>query len=454
MMNWRKPILWAGCYLSGSNILRNLRELEKIEGFSNEEVDKYQKEKLNKILLYAAKKVPYYRRVLADSRVVVEGKVILENFNKIPILTKDIIRREGNNLFSDDYPKKRFYENTSGGSTGQPIRIIQDKEYSDWNIANKIYLKTFGGQDIGGKELRLWGSERDLLEGKESLAIRLRNWLYNRREFNSFKMSEEDMWGFVRAWNRFRPRWIEAYVQSIYEFSVFIQKNGIEIYSPKGILTSAGTLFPEMKEKIEAVFKTKVFNRYGSREVGDMACSCEKDEGLHLLVSSHYFEISDGAFQECESGKFGQVYVTTLNNYSMPLIRYDIGDIAMPAEKQKCSCGRGMPLIGFVKGRVNSMIRTKKGVFDSVAVTSLLYFYEKNIPFRAFSKYQIVQKALDKILFKVVIIDGGRWKKEKQRIKNKFSSTFGDDVEVIFKEQSKIEASSSGKYQYVISEVE
>ena len=87
--------------------------------------------------------------------------------------------------------------NTSGGSTGEPVKFIQDRDYSNWNIANKLFYKTMGDQKIGDKEMRLWGSERDLLQGRDSFPIRIQNFFFNRTDLNSFRMSEKDMHGFV-----------------------------------------------------------------------------------------------------------------------------------------------------------------------------------------------------------------------------------------------------------------
>lgn len=209
------------------------------------------KKKLEKILLHAHNNVPYYHKILKKSGVISGEKVNLKNFNKIPLLTKEIIRKEGKNLYSKDYQQRKYYENSSGGSTGEPVKFIQDKEYDDWNIATKIFYKKLGKQDIGERELRLWGSERDILEGKEKLSIRIRNWLYNRKELNAFRMSTKKMEEFVEIWNKFKPQWVEAYVQSIYEFAKFIEEKKLDIYSPKGVLVSAGTLYEPARKKLK-----------------------------------------------------------------------------------------------------------------------------------------------------------------------------------------------------------
>ena len=133
--------------------------------------------------------------------------------------------------------------------------------------------------------MRLWGSERDLLANREKTQVNLKNWLYNRKEFNVFKMSQSRLSKLSHDWNKYKPKWVESYVQPMYEFALYIEKNNIRMHSPRGILTSAGTLFPHYRKKIEEVFNCLVFNRYGSREVGDMACSCGL--GINDLALNH-----------------------------------------------------------------------------------------------------------------------------------------------------------------------
>lgn len=440
-MNWRKPVIYSLLYLSGSKIPKNLREIKKIENKPKVELEKYQNGKLRSLLLYAWENVPYYNQILEEANVVNNGKVSLNNFNKIPILTKEIIRREGKNIYSKKHKIRNAKENTSGGSTGEPIRLLQDNYYLDFEIANKINYKLTASQDIGEKELRFWGSERDLLEGKESLKIRLRNWLYNRIEFNTFKMSDKEMNGYVKKWNKYRPSWVESYVQSIYEFAKFIERNKLSIYPPtNGILTSAGTLYPEMKKTIERVFNCKVYNRYGSREVGDMAFG---QDTLKISSWNNKIEILDE--KGISEKKEGRIIVTNLNNYSMPLIRYDIGDIGTINKE-------GTELLK-INGRINNMIKTTKGIVDSAAITSALYFDTNGKLFTSFSKYQLIQKKKDEFEFKVIVVDKLKWKDEKKSIEKVMKAILGKKIKFNFNEVTKIDSLKNGKYEYIKSEV-
>ncbi|MGA2323253.1 MAG: phenylacetate--CoA ligase family protein [Sedimentisphaerales bacterium] len=449
-MNWRKPIVYCLLYASGSKIPQHLRSYKKYEHLGRGELKQLIDNKLRDLLVYAYHNVPYYNEILKQAGVVDNESIRLEGFTDIPVLTKLIIRQQGENLYSKEHKKRRSYKNTSGGSTGEPVTIIQDKNYSDRNIANTIYFKSFGGQDIGEKELRLWGSERDLMD-KEKLSVRLKNWLFNRTELNAFKMSKEDMAQFVNKVNRVRPKWIESYVQAAAEFSRFIKENNLSIISPRGVLTSAGTLYPQMQQMIEDVFKCRVFNRYGSREVGSIACSCEKNEGLHVSVWNNYLEILDDNLRPVKPGGVGRIYVTNLNNYSMPLIRYQIGDIGVTAENPECSCGRKTPLIKGVMGRHMEVFRTKDGKI--IPAEFFIHFIGVVYNEGYIRKFQVIQKDYDRIVIKAVVGDLQKFNEAKEKLVNSIRMVMGRDCVVEFELVDEIPFSASGKYLYTVSEL-
>ena len=438
-MNWRKPIIYLALYASGSKIPQYLREIRRVASLPDEQKKAYQDEKLKKLLLHASKNVPYYARILPECGVVQGDTVDLTKFADIPILTKDTIRREGENMYSKDKNKRKPYENTSGGSTGEPVRFLQDKEYSDWNIANKIFYKEVGGHFMGERELRFWGSERDLLEGNESPKIRLRNWLYNRREFNTFKMSEAQMREYVTKWNEYKPQWVEAYVQSIYEFARFLEANNLTVSAPRGVLTSAGTLYPEMRSTIEKVLGCKVYNRYGSREVGDAAIGI-KNTSMMLSIWNQYLEVLNNQFTNIHNG-IGKIYITTLNNFSMPMIRYDIGDMGTIEE------GR----FSNVEGREMSVFKRRDGSF--VPAEFFIHFVGVVYNQGFISKFQAIQKDYDLIDLRVVVRDKVKFDKHKNEIENSIILVMGKSCQIKWTEVAEIEPSKSGKYLYTICEI-
>ena len=451
-MNINKILIFTFLKLRKSHIPSLLDFLLDREYKPMENNKKIQEENLKKILLHAFNNVPYYTKIFKKIQVIdEENNVHLEHFSNIPILTKSLIQENFEHLKSNDLSARHWYLNTSGGSTGIPTKFIQDDFSSDYEAASKYFFSMLAGKDVGFKEIKLVGSERDIMKGSIGTKAHLTNLLLNRYFLNSFKMSECEMAKYVDVINKKKPVIIEAYVQSIYELAKFIRINNLEVYSPKSILTSAGTLYPEYKQLIEDVFDTKVYNRYGSREAPAIACSCEKDEGLHLNIFNHYVEILNDNLEPCKSDEIGHIYITTLNNYSMPLIRYQIGDMGIPVENDKCSCGRGLPLIKNVVGRETDVFKTQDGRI--IPAEFFIHFigvvYNKDF----ISKFQVVQKEYNFVVIKLVLRDETKFNSYKKKIIDSIQMVMGLDCKVEFEFVDNINPSKSGKYLYTISEV-
>jgi len=450
-MNINKLLSLGLLKLDGSQLPSVLKFLKEKEYESLEHNKKIQEELLKKLLIHCYENIPYYTDVLTDCDVIVNGEVNLANFSNIPVLTKEIIREHFEDLKSKDLGKRKWSLNTSGGSTGEPVKFLEDKASWDYGMAGKWFFSTFAGKDIGDKEIKLWGSERDIMKGSIGFKAKMKNMIFNRILLNAFRMSETNMKEYVIRINKNKPVLIESYVQSIYELSKYIKNNNLEVCSPKGIITSAGTLYPEYQKSIEEVFKTKVYNRYGSREAGDIACSCEKDTGLHLNTFNQYIEILNDNLEHCTPGEFGQVYVTTLHNYAMPLIRYQIGDIAVPAKNEQCSCGRGLPLIEKVEGRVMSVFKTREGKI----IPGEFFIHFIGVVFNEdfISKFQVIQEDYNSIKIKVILRDKIGFDTGKNKIINSIKKVMGQDCRVEFEFVDTIESTKSGKYLYTICEI-
>jgi phenylacetate-CoA ligase len=298
----------------------------------------------------------------------------------------------------------------------------------------------------------LWGSERDLFVGKETPKIRLGRWLRNEIWLNTFNVSAEQMFAYVNQINAFKPVQILAYAESIYELSRFIERKGLRVHCPRSIMTSAGTLDQSMRGKIEQVFKTPVFNRYGSREVGDIACECSHHKGLHISPFTHYVEILRQDGTRSQPGEIGEIVITILTNYAMPLIRYRIGDMGAWAD-EACTCGRSWPILREVTGRVTDNFITRDGTITYGAFFRHLLFYKDWI-----KKYQIIQEAYDHIRILIVpneIIDKSQefYSDEIREITEKIRHVMGPGCRVEFETVTDIAPTNSGKYRYTISRV-
>lgn len=447
-MNWRKPLIYSLLYVSRSKILYYLKQIRKYERLSREEIRELTNKRLEKLLLHAYNNVPYYHKTLKESHVIIDGQVRLENFSNIPVLTKQTIRKEGKNLYSRDYKDRKPYENTSGGSTGEPVRFIQDKQYDEWNIATKLYFNIVLGKDLGEPEIKFWGSDRDIIAGNLTVKDRLINLLYNRKFFNSYRLGEQEIRQLIELNNRFKPVAYWAYMESALELSNFLSRYELYFHQPKVVISTIGPLTDKVKEKIESNMNCKVYNQYGSREVGAIACQCKEQKGLHTFPWWNYIEILDSRGQRVESQE-GKVVVTTLHNYSMPLIRYEIGDVAIGGG-YGCQCRRNTFLLKRVVGRTLGYFKKPDGsLAHSHFIVQALFFRDW------IKRFQIVQDEIEHVLIKIELQENVRPPEEDiEDITRKTKILMGETCKVDFDFVDNISRTTSGKYMYTIREIE
>ncbi len=433
---------------------RAYRELREAEDLSPEEVKRRKLDRLGDLLEHCYENVPYYRDRLDEVGWTpsLSGKRLEETFRTLPVLTKDVIRDEFEALASEDLDDRTWSFNTSGGSTGQPVRFIQDREYRAWREGMKMVYDTWAGWEYGQPKIKLWGSRRDLKPGDQPLKTRIERYLRNETWLSAYQASAEDQREWARVINEKKPRLILAYVESIFELAKFIEREGLEVHSPVSVMTSAGTLDPKMREVISRVFDAPVLNRYGSREVGDIACSCREADGLHVTPLNHYVEILDEDGTPVPRGEVGQVVVTSLTNRAMPLLRYRIGDMAAISETP-CQCGRPWPVLEEVTGRRTDVFVAPDGSRVYGGYFRRLLYHEPWV-----KRFQFVQESRDRIVLRVVPAG------TKDEAKRAYEET-GESLEAEVEEAmggtcaldvrfvDRIDRSSSGKHRYTVSKV-
>lgn len=437
MLNWRKSTINFLLKISNSDIPKFVKEIEKVDNLSYKAKQKYQEEKLKELLLYAYKNVPYYKNVLNEAKVINDNKVNLNNFHKIPFLTKDIIREQKDNLYSQNYKQRNPFENSSGGSTGEPVKFIQDKYYDELNKATKIYLFKKFGKEIGEPEIKFWGSDRDILRGNLTLKDRIINFLYNRKFFNTYSLDNEKFNELVELNNTFKPVSYWAYVDAMEEFANYINENNIKVHSPKMVVTTIGPLFDQARKAIEKAFDCDLYNQYGSREMGWVAF--ENKNKLDICFWRQFVELEG-------NDKEKNLIITSLDNYSMPLIRYQIGDVATEGESYSIGNTDSYLTIGNVVGRTLGFFKLKDGTLKHTHFIVQQMFFKDWI-----KKFQLIQKDYKNILIKV---EGEKNKQGQNEVTELIKEFMGSDCEITWEFVKKIKPSKSGKYLYTISKVE
>lgn len=409
--------------------------------------------RLAETLRHAARTVPFYKGLI-DPNLRQENA--LEILSGLPIITKkDLNTQPG--LFKSSEPGKCVYANSTGGSTGQPLQILQDKDYFDWASGTKSLFYEWAGWKPGEKILKIWGSQRDVLGQTGTFKSQLSSILRKIRVLDAFKISPQDVRRYVAEIESYRPAILECYVDAAYTVAKEMIRQGIRLsHQVKGVLVSAGTLYPEFESLIKEAFCAPVINRYGSREAGDIACTCPEGR-IHVNPFTHFVEIVDKDGNRLEEGT-GRVILTLLTNYTMPLIRYEIGDLAtIIPQENSCPCGRDWQTLERVDGRTGSLFYKK----DGTSISPLFFVHFVGVVHNSglFEKYQIVQEDYGKVLIKLVLAEGVQpfedtVQSSLEKIRSDFRKVLGEEVEILFSFEEEIPTLSSGKYVYAFSKMQ
>lgn len=440
--NLRNLLLWV----KGKSSTKEYHEIMQIR--DKNDLLNFQTRALTELIMHAYHNVPYYRNVFDAIGLVDKDIVRLEKFTQIPILTKDYLKKHQNELTSKDYLKRKWYRNYSGGSTGEPTMFLQDGCYKKWYTASDTYYynELLGIDESNVRKVFLWGSPRDLFKGSIGIKNKMINWLTNTLFLNSFKMDEQSMLRYIKAINTYKPDLVRGYAGSLYELAKCSRRNNATMHTPKRIVSSAENLTPEMRTEIESVFRTKVFDYYGSRETATVAGEC-RDGLMHIFTFNNLLEVVDKDGNPVAEGQKGRILVTNLHNYSMPFIRYEIGDMAVLGPT-RCTCGSFLPCLRKISGRVEEHFIKKDGsiVIGYFFVHLLGVVLNKGY----IKKFQVVQEDFDRIRI-ITVVDKGLPDSEKNEIEQKIRIEMGLDCTILWEFVDAIPCSASGKYFYTKS---
>jgi len=432
--DWRK----------GNHTLKYLRELERSQWFSVEEIKKFQEKRLRELLNHAYTNVPYYHRIFKERGLEPEDIKTTNDLLKLPSLNKDDIRNNLEDMMARGY-EKFAYPGATGGSTGNPLNFYRDRSSYGYASAVKWRFSRWAGLDFGTRYVDLWGAPREV-ERNKRMRMRIRNLLVrNHLLLDSFAMSEENMNVYMERMKRFRPKIIRGYASAIYHFAKYLDSRNIYDFKLISVISTAEKLFEHQRDLIEKVFDCKVFSEYGCREVWLMAFECPTHSQLHVASENIVLELIKKG-KPVQDEELGEVHVTDLSNYAMPFIRYKNGDTAI-SKSEKCSCGRGLQSISSVEGRITDILQSTDGKYISAPGLTVVVKDFKNIKY-----IQFVQESL--VCIKLNIVQGSAYSQvDSELLLERLRPYFGDDMKIIPEFVDSIPRTPSGKVQFSVSKI-
>ncbi len=418
--------------------LSYLHEYERDQWHSREQLLELQWSKLRRLVAHCWQQVPYYRERWSAAGVSdVRDIASPQDYARLPLLTKADIRANFERMISPAHREGLLYK-TTGGSTGEPFRFGYTRESYERRIAVMWRGYGWAGARLGQRTLYLWGTSL----GQQKTKDRLYHAAFNRRVLNSFVMSESNMAAYADAIEAFRPEIIVSYVGPLVKLAQWLEASGRRVHQPLRVLCAAEALLEHQRAIIERVFACAAFNTYGCREFMLIASECEHRNGLHLTADHLKVEI----LQPTAMPGPGELVVTDLHNYGMPMLRYVNGDMATESQAE-CACGRGLPMLAKVDGRKLDALYTADGRIMPGEYVVYAFLNAKGV-----KRYQVVQKTLD-ALEVVIVRDDDFNESTIELVRGELRKVLGDGIALEFRFANEIPLTATGKLRVTISEI-
>ena len=441
----------------GSQVVTALKEMRHNDHLTEEELYGIQAVKLQMLVRHCYDTVPYYTRLFNNLGIRPEQIRTREDLKVLPVLTKQIVRDNYNDLLSTTVDSKRLRHQSTGGSTGTPLKFCTDtKEWSTWK-ASTLRAWEWYGLNFGDKIFSLGGNSINRKDRFFSLKGMYDRIIMRNHKYSSADVSDECMQRHYEAMMKLKPSALRGHGSALYILARYIEKKQLPVCPIRVVLTTGEVLVADYRRKLQEVFKAPVYDAYGAADGGILSHECPNHEGLHISEEACVIEITDSNGSPLPDGQIGQVCTTDLDNYAFPFLRYLVGDMAY-VKKEKCSCGRPSRLIGEVLGRNGRLVYNKQGVPISPTMLPIMLYPQLNYHivehqklYYKIDKFQIRQDSSGDILILLKLLDPTEPKEQFNYILDNYKKHFiGSDVNMKFVDE--IPCMPSGKEDYCVSE--
>ncbi len=476
MYSWllQKLALPTVSRVTSSKFWDDYQEMLRADQAPLEQQKALQWQRLQSMLDHAYETVPFHRQRFDAAGIKPSDISSYEDLLRIPPSTKIDIQANFPDRVASSIGDQDAWRYVSTSGTANRLMVIQDFRKRDMVRASTTRSLALSGDYAVGKTIVeippdicniVCGAEGESLDGVfpqiasmvkhreltdpkaiSSLRGRIeRNWVFRKKTYQPFgpqgtNLTEEHMQGYVDSLLRDRPYLLKALPTYLFEIARYVERKGIEPLPVQVIKPMGASISPSMRDAIERSFTGQFREEYGSAEFGDMACDGPERDGLHVFMDLFLVEVvRDG--KHAKDGELGRVLITDLMNKAMPLIRYDIGDIARMSPAPASAKRQGTRL--WVEGRADDTLVTAEGqVFTSDKVMD--FFYKRT----DVDQFQLLETRPGKLDLLIVPSNGSV---RGAGIEDELRGFLQSEVDVTLYEVKTIKPEASGKFRFVQS---
>lgn len=438
-MIWNKILehilLPIGDLVTGSSFISSLKYWRRVDALSEEEIQALQKDKLAKLLQHAVSNTKHYNSINLTGS---DPYAWLASF---PLLTKDDLREKSDELLSES--KERLTKVSSSGSSGISSSVYMNSEDLSYLRGGLVHWWEWTGYKMGSLLVQTGITpERGFLKT-------IKDKLFRTIYINAFTHSEEQLRALCNKLEKRENYYMAGYASSLQVIAEYANHNNYEIRL-KGVISLGDKLFSHYRKNITETFHCKVYDTYGSAE-GFLIGAEDDLQHMYILSPQTYVEILDNDNNPLPDGEMGNIVVTRLDGYAMPLIRYKIGDIGslLPRDEYPGSRKYNYPLLKSIIGRNTDIVITTSG--KKLVVHSFTGVFEYISEIRQF---KVIQHNTNGILIEYIKADGFT-----DSVLDKVVSELQKHIQepsfnIQFKEVQHIAPTNSGKPQIIESHLE
>ena len=397
-----------------------------------ETIEKIRWPRFKELIKYARNNIPFYVEHWKKYSTILDNIKFEDDLRYLPIVTRGNLKSflaTGSN-FIKNIPQWRYYTETTSGSTGEPLNFFFDNNYFIKNV-------------VLGNRIWHW-AEVDVLAPKLVCAPLSAIRYYPNSTLLDPRAVRVKKYEYVELIHSKKINLIFGSPIMTFDFlhSITEEKNNLTF---KAAVLGGHAVSKGIRQYLKENFNCETFEFYASTESRMISIECKEHDGLHIQEDGIIIEIVDEENRPLPPGKIGRVLITTLDNWIMPLIRYQLGDIGVILPKA-CKCGRTFRKM-FVEGRTNEMLLLRPNG-DSISPAELRDILDKY--FQYFERYQLVQSNLKKFYFNIIPTSLYRNSIGVEAVQ-KIRSIIGKEASVTLNIKNKIPSLPNGKFKYFVS---
>lgn len=355
--------LWLSDLAKGQVTLDYLRRYERLLRSPREEVVAYQAERLRALLLHCQENVPFYRRRFREYGFSVQGFRGPEQLAELPPLTRQDLQEHWQEIIAENYAGRKLSAGSSSGSTGQPVFYRKDSKATSAGQAAHLLGWSLSGWRMSMKGLHIWGNPTTVNEEWGRLSSKLKARIFRQHKFPAYKLHDgtrlQDLYELIC---REKYDYLDGYTNAIYHFADWMKNNRLSFSHPvRYVLTTAENLHGYQRRTIEEAIGP-VYDTYGCSEINSIAFECCECHLYHVIDPHVFVEFGNSVDEYGNS----ELYITDLDNYAFPMLRYRNGDLAVAADGTEPGCSVSFSGIKAVSGRETDIISLPDGGMLSV----------------------------------------------------------------------------------------